>query len=75
MPADTARTVASGRPRRRTSGRGAKSPEKLFAAEINAGTLPSVRQIKARAKVGTPKAQEIRDSLAAILQEAQPEAA
>ena len=75
VPADTARTVASGRPRRRTSGRGAKSPEKLFAAEINAGTLPSVRQIKARAKVGTPKAQEIRDSLAAILQEAQPEAA
>ena len=74
-PADTAQTVAPTRARRRTSGRGAKSPEKLFAAEIDAGTLPSVRQIKARAKVGTPKAQEIRDTLAAILREAQPEAA
>jgi hypothetical protein len=43
--------------------------------EISRGELPSVRQIKARAKVGMPKAQEIRDGLTAILREAQPEAA
>jgi hypothetical protein len=46
----------------------------LFAAEMEAGELPSIRAIKARAQCGTPRAQEIRDQLAQLL-EAQPAAA
>ena len=52
----------------------AKPVEKLFAAELESGTVPSIRSIKTRAHVGTPKAMEIRDQLAAML-EALPEAA
>ena len=74
-PAATVKAATSGRLPRRSSGRTSRTPERIFAAEISRGELPSVRQIKARAKVGTPKAQEIRATLAAILQEAQPEAA
>jgi hypothetical protein len=51
-----------------------KSPERVFAAELAVGTLPSLRQIKARAKCGTDRARVVRDQLAQVLQEA-PEAA
>lgn len=69
------RTVTSGRADVRARGRKPKAPEWIFSAELEAGTLPSVRAIKTRMRVGTPRAQSIRDSLAAILQEAQAEAA
>jgi hypothetical protein len=48
----------------------AKKPERIFADEISGGELPSIRSIKARARCGTPRAQEIRDSLTALLQAA-----
>jgi hypothetical protein len=51
-----------------------KSPEKLFAAEIGRGELPSLREVKRRAACGTDRARVILDYLAGILQEA-PEAA
>jgi Protein of unknown function (DUF2637) len=74
-PAATVKAVTSGRAPSRASKHTPRTPERIFAAEISRGELPSVRQIKARAKVGTPKAQEIRAVLAAILREAHPEAA
>ena len=46
----------------------------MFAAEIEAGRLPSLRQVKERMHVGTDRARSIRDQLAEILHEA-PEAA
>jgi hypothetical protein len=58
----------------RASGRRQKSPERVFATEIERGELPSLRSIKARMHVGTPRAREVRDQLAAML-EALPEAA
>ena len=82
VPASTAltpaasvpRTVSSTRaPRRAPSGK-AKSPEKLFSAELEAGTVPSLRSIKTRMRVGTDRAREIRDQLAEAV-EAEPEAA
>ena len=73
-PVSVPRTVPSTRaPRRAPSGK-AKSPEKLFAAELAAGTVPSLRAIKSRMHVGTDRARVIRDQLAQAL-EAQPEAA
>jgi hypothetical protein len=47
----------------------------LFAADIERGELPSLRAVKTRAKCGTDKARVIRDELAAIIQEAEPDAA
>jgi hypothetical protein len=61
-------------PRRPTAGK-PKSPERIFAAELEAGEVPSLRAIKARAKCGTDRARVIRDELAQIMKEAQPEAA
>jgi hypothetical protein len=46
----------------------------VFSAEISRGELPSLREIKTRARCGTDRARVIRDELAGILQEA-PEAA
>ncbi len=45
--------------------RGVRVPEVLFAAEIEAGTLPSVRAIKRQCRVGQDRAVVIRDQLAA----------
>jgi hypothetical protein len=47
----------------------------VFADEISRGELPSLRAIKSRMNAGTDRARVIRDKLAVILQEAQPEAA
>lgn len=69
------RTVTSGTGRGRASSRTPKSPERVFAAEISRGELPSLRAIKSRAKCGTPRATEIREHLAVILREARPDAA
>lgn len=65
-------------PLRRSPGRASagkpKSPEKVFASELAAGQLPSLRSVKERCRVGTDKARTIRGQLAQVLQEA-PEAA
>lgn len=66
-PATLPRTVSPRRAPQRVSGRKPKAPEKVFAAEIEANTLPSLRAVKARMNVGTNKARIIRDELAAIL--------
>ena len=42
-------------------------PERVFAAEIERGDLPSLRTIKARMHVGTDRARMVRDQLAEIL--------
>lgn len=75
VPARRVRTVASGRAPGHATGRKPKALEKVFAAEIERRELPSLRAIKARAKVGTDKARTIREQLSEILQEARPEAA
>jgi hypothetical protein len=51
-----------------------QSVEWVFATEIEAGQLPSLRQIKARARCGTDRVRAVRDEIATILQEV-PEAA
>ena len=73
-PVTVPRTVASGRARGRASKRKQTSPERVFAAEIERGELPSLRAIKTRAKCGTGRARVIRDQLSEVLKEA-PEAA
>lgn len=70
----TSGTVTSGRAHH-ASKHASKAPARVFAAEISAGELPSLRAVKARLHVGTDRARVIRDELAAILQEAEPEVA
>jgi hypothetical protein len=60
VPARTARRTSPGR---------AKPPGKVFAAELAAGQVPSVRQIKERLHVGTDNARVIRDELEELVQE------
>jgi hypothetical protein len=69
-PVAVPRTVASGRARGRVQPGRAKAPEKMFAAEISRGKVPSLREVKRRAACGTDRARVIRDQLAEILQEA-----
>ena len=71
-PAERPRTVSASRARRR-----ARNAEQVFSAEIEAGTLPSIREIKRRARCGTTRARSIRDELADLMagQEAQDVAA
>lgn len=47
----------------------AKDPERVFAAEIEAGDLPSLREIKRRAACGTDRARVIRGQLADAMRE------
>ena len=74
VPARRARTVAAGRASGRAPKRNARTPETVFAAEIERGELPSLRAIKTRARCGTDRARAIHDQLTATLEEA-PEAA
>ena len=74
-PAATVKAVTSRRARPSASGSKARVPTRVFADEISRGELPSLRAVKARLHVGTDRARVIRDELAVILQEAQPEAA
>lgn len=74
-PARRARTVAAGRAPGRAPRHTSKTPERVFADEISRGELPSLRAIKSRMNVGTDRARVIRDELAAVLQDAEPEAA
>jgi hypothetical protein len=62
------RTVASGRARGRAQAGRSKTPEKLFAAEIEAGELPSLRSIKDRCHVGTERARVVQAELATAMQ-------
>lgn len=48
------------------NGRAPGAPEAVFAADIVAGSVPSIRAIKARCRVGTPRAREIREHLASL---------
>jgi hypothetical protein len=67
-PVTLPRTVPAKRaPRRPTAGK-PKSPERIFAAELAAGTVPSLRAVKDRMHVGTDRARIIRDQLAAMLE-------
>jgi hypothetical protein len=52
-----------------------KTPERVFAAEIDRGELPSLRAVKERMHVGTDRARVIRAELASTMQEAAPKAA
>jgi hypothetical protein len=71
----TARQCQNPRARSRGSGRAPKSPERVFATELAAGQVPSLRAVKTKLHLGTDKARVVRDELAAILSEGQPEAA
>ena len=55
-------------PPRTSRRRGVLVPEAIFAAELEAGELPSIRAVKRRMKVGQDKAKTIRDQLAALVQ-------
>lgn len=74
VPVPVPRTVAPGRARARAPKSRQASPERIFAAEIDRGELPSLRAIKTRLHVGTDRARAVRDELAQILEEV-PEAA
>jgi Protein of unknown function (DUF2637) len=54
-------------PRSRSRRVGVHAPEAVFAAEIAAGVVPSVRTVKHRMRVGQDKAVQIRQELAARL--------
>jgi hypothetical protein len=64
------RTRTSSRPLSgsRSRGRGVHRPEVVFAAELEAGTVPGVREVKRRCRVGQDRARTIRDELAAMIQ-------
>ncbi len=62
-------TAVSARPSSsRPKSRRKVNAERVFAAELAAGTMPSLRAIKERVHVGTPAARVIRDQLAESLQ-------
>jgi hypothetical protein len=74
VPAPVPPTVAARAPRRAPAGK-SSLPEKVFAAEVGRGELPSLRAIKQRARCGTDRARAIRDDLARLIEEERPEAA
>jgi hypothetical protein len=58
------RSLSTSGSRRR---RGARTPQVVFAADLAAGTVPSIRAIRRECKVGQPRAVVIRDQLAAVV--------
>jgi hypothetical protein len=70
VPPIRARRSRTVTPKRTQAGR-SKVPEKVFAAELAVGELPSVRAIKGRMKVGTDRARVIRGQLAQDLRRPQ----
>jgi Protein of unknown function (DUF2637) len=60
----TVRRAPGPLPQTRTRVRGVQQPEVVFAAEIEAGKLPSVRMVKSRMMCGQDKAVQIRQELA-----------
>lgn len=75
VPVRVPKTVASGRAPTRARVAGAKTPERVFAAEIARGEVPSLRAIKERMHVGTDRARVIRADLEGTVKEAAPVAA
>jgi hypothetical protein len=67
-PAVLLRPVPRLAPRRAPAAK-SKSPERVFAAEIARGELPSLRQVKERMHVGTDKARGILAELTEMLRE------
>ena len=72
IPPSRTRQAAPGAPRplspRRTRAHGVhRTPEIVFAAELEAGTVPGIRTVKSRMRVGQYKAAVIRDQLAAAV--------
>jgi hypothetical protein len=45
-----------------------QTPEQIFAEELSAGTVPGIRSIKTRCKVGQPRAEAIQARLAALIE-------
>jgi len=70
VPAPVPRTVAARAPRRAPVSK-SRTPERVFAAEIESGTLPSLRQVKATMHVGTDKARAVLAELQAAVQPAE----
>jgi hypothetical protein len=75
VPVAVPETVASGRAPTRARVIGVKTPEKVFAAEIARGEVPSLRAVKERMHVGTDRARVIRADLESAMREAAPVAA
>jgi hypothetical protein len=67
VAARTTPTETTGPTSTRTKPKRKPAPEKLFAAEISAGKVPSIRAIKERAHVGTASAQVIREQLLVLI--------
>jgi len=63
VPVPRVRTVAAERSPGRARVNKARVPEKVFAAEIERGELPSLRQVMRRARCGADRARAIRDEL------------
>lgn len=59
------RALSPSASRRRTPNR---APEVVFAEELSAGTVPGIRSIKTRCKVGQPRAEAIQARLAALIE-------
>lgn len=70
VPVAVPETVASGRAPARARTAGVKTPERVFAAEIARGEVPSLRAVKERMHVGTDRARVIRADLESTMQEA-----
>jgi hypothetical protein len=75
VPVRVPKTVPSGRAPTRARVTGVKTPERVFAAEIDRGELPSLPAVKERMHVDTDRARLIRAELASTMQEATPVAA
>lgn len=68
VPVAVPRTVASGRAPKRAKASRPKAPGKLFAAEIQRGELPSLREVMRRAGVGQPRGREIISELQEVME-------
>jgi hypothetical protein len=75
LPPTLPKAVTPVRAQRRAPRRASRAPERVFAAELEQGELPSLRAIKSRAKCGTDRARAIREQLSEILREHVSEAA
>jgi hypothetical protein len=68
VPARPVRAAAPARAPKRARIASVKTPERVFAAEMEAGELPSLRAIKAKMQCGTDRARVIRGHLASVVQ-------
>jgi hypothetical protein len=73
VPAPRPRRVSPKRARSRVSAGKAKSPERVFAAELGRGTLPSLRSVMHGMSIGAPRAREVLADLRTALDARTPE--